>query len=139
MNTTTNSNGRVAIVTGGSRGIGGETAERLSKYGFSVVVNFAGNQAEADAAVKSITDGGGEALAVQADVADEQAVAALFDAAEQEFGGVDVVVHAAGVMMLAPLVELDLDVFDRMHRTNVRGTFVISQHAARRLRRGGAI
>jgi 3-oxoacyl-[acyl-carrier protein] reductase len=63
----------------------------------------------------------------------------LFDAAEQEFGGIDVVVHAAGVMILSPLVELDLDVLDRMHRTNVRGTFVIDQAAARRVRPGGTI
>jgi 3-oxoacyl-[acyl-carrier protein] reductase len=140
MSTTPKTNGRrVAIVTGGSRGIGRETAQRLSKDGFAIVVNYAGNQDEADAAVKSITDAGGEAVAVQADVADEKAVAALFDAGEREFGGIDVVVHAAGVMILSPLVELDLDVLDRMHRTNVRGTFVIDQAAARRVRPGGTI
>ena len=139
MSATTNTNGRVAIVTGGSRGIGRETAQRLSKDGFAIVVNYAGNQDEAEAAVKSITDTGGKAVAVQADVADEKAVAALFDTAEQEFGGVDVVVHAAGLMILSPLVDLDLDVLDRMHRTNVRGTFVIDQQAARRVRPGGTI
>lgn len=139
MSATTNTNRRVAIVTGGSRGIGRETARRLSKDGFAVVVNYVGNQDEADAAVKSITDTGGKAVAVQGDVADEKAVAALFDAAEQEFGGIDVVVHAAGLMLLAPLVDLDLEVLDRMHRTNVRGTFVIDQQAARRVRSGGAI
>jgi 3-oxoacyl-[acyl-carrier protein] reductase len=140
MSTTAKTNGRrLAIVTGGSRGIGRETAERLSKDGFAVVVNYAGNQEEADAAVKSITDTGGEAIAVRADVADEKAVGALFDAAEEEFGGIDVVVHAAGVMILSPLVELDLEVLDRMHRTNVRGTFVIDQAAARRVRPGGTI
>lgn len=139
MSATTNTNGRVAIVTGGSRGIGRETAQRLSKDGFAIVVNYAGNQDEAEAAVKSITDTGGKAVAVQADVADEKAVAALFDAADQEFGGVDVVVHAAGLMILSPLVDLDLDVLDRMHRTNVRGTFVIDQQAARRVRPGGTI
>jgi 3-oxoacyl-[acyl-carrier protein] reductase len=140
MSTTAKTNGRrLAIVTGGSRGIGRETAERLSKDGFAVVVNYAGNQEEADAAVKSITDTGGEAIAVRADVADEKAAGALFDAAEEEFGGIDVVVHAAGVMILSPLVELDLEVLDRMHRTNVRGTFVIDQAAARRVRPGGTI
>ena len=139
MSATTNTNGRVAIVTGGSRGIGRETAQRLSKDGFAIVVNYAGNQDEAEAAVKSITDTGGKAVAVQADVADEKAVAALFDTAEQEFGGVDVVVHAAGLMILSPLVDLDLDVLDRMHRTNVRGTFVIDRQAARRVRPGGTI
>jgi 3-oxoacyl-[acyl-carrier protein] reductase len=72
-------------------------------------------------------------------VADETQVAALFDTAESTYGGVDAVVHAAGVMTLAPLVDLDLDALDRMHRTNIRGTFVVGQQAARRLRAGGAL
>jgi len=139
MSTTDTTNGRVAIVTGGSRGIGRETAERLSKDGFAIVVNYVGKQDEADAAVKSITDAGGRAVAAQADVADAEAVADLFDIAEHEFGGVDVVVHAAGVMPLSPLVDLDLEVFDRLHRTNVRGTLVVDQQAARRVRPGGTI
>lgn len=130
---------RVAVVTGGSRGIGRESAERLAADGFAVVVNYAGNKTEAEAAVAAITAAGGEAIARQADVADEVAVAALFDAAEEAFGGIDVVVHAAGVMALAPLAELGLDTLDRMHRTNIRGTFVVDQQAARRLRAGGAI
>src|SRR5688572_5910782 len=107
MNANDNTNGRVAIVTGGSRGIGRETAERLSRDGVRVVVNYAGNEEEANAAVTSIAEAGGQAIAVRADVADEEAIARLFDTAEQEFGGVDVVVHAAGVMPLAPLAELD--------------------------------
>ncbi|MDI5977965.1 SDR family oxidoreductase [Amycolatopsis magusensis] len=130
---------RVAIVTGGSRGIGRETAERLAADGMAVVVVYAGNQTEADAAVENITARGGRAIAAQADVADERAVAAVFDQAEAVFGGVDVVVHAAGRMVLAPLAELDLDDLDRMHRTNIRGTFVVDQQAARRVRDGGAI
>ncbi|MFH8393209.1 SDR family oxidoreductase [Streptomyces sp. NPDC018036] len=130
---------RVAIVTGGSRGIGRESAERLAREGFAVVVNYAGNAAEADKAVAAIAEAGGQAVAFRADVAEEAEVAALFDTAEETFGGVDVVVHAAGVMTLAPLVDLDLDALDRMHRTNIRGTFVVDQQAARRLRAGGAI
>lgn len=130
---------RVAVVTGGSRGIGRETAERLAADGYAVVVNYAGNEAEADKTVAAITEAGGEAVAVRADVADETEVAALFDATESTYGGVDVVVHAAGVMALAPLVDLDLDALDRMHRTNIRGTFVVDQQAARRLRAGGAL
>jgi 3-oxoacyl-[acyl-carrier protein] reductase len=129
----------VAVVTGGSRGIGRETAERLAADGYAVVVNYAGNEAEADKTVAAIAEAGGEAIAVRADVADETEVAALFDATESAFGGVDVVVHAAGVMVLAPLVDLDLDALDRMHRTNIRGTFVVDQQAARRLRAGGAL
>lgn len=130
---------RVAVVTGGSRGIGRQSAERLAADGLAVVVNYAGNTAEARATVEAITAAGGEAVAVRADVADEQAVAALFDTAEETFGGVDVVVNAAGVMVVKPLVELGLDDLDRMLRTNVRGTFVVNQQAARRVRAGGAI
>ncbi|KIF66554.1 3-ketoacyl-ACP reductase [Streptomyces sp. AcH 505] len=130
---------RVAVVTGGSRGIGRQSAERLAADGLAVVVNYAGNTAEARATVEAITAAGGQAVAVQADVADEQAVATLFDTAEETFGGVDVVVNAAGVMVVKPLVELGLDDLDRMLRTNVRGTFVVNQQAARRVRTGGAI
>ncbi|WP_327429545.1 SDR family oxidoreductase [Streptomyces sp. NBC_01236] len=139
VSTVSNASPRVAIVTGGSRGIGRETAERLAAEGYAVVVNYAGNEAEADKAVAAITETGGQAIAFRADVADETEVAALYDAAEATYGGVDVVVHAAGVMTLAPLVDLDLDALDRMHRTNIRGTFVVDQQAARRLRAGGAI
>jgi 3-oxoacyl-[acyl-carrier protein] reductase len=131
---------RVAVVTGGSRGIGRETVSRLAADGFAVVVGYAGRSADADEAVTEVTDKGGQAIAVQADVADEQAVAALFDRAEEEFGGVDVVVNAAGVMNdPTPMVELSLAEFDRIVRTNVRGAFVVSQQAARRARKGGAI
>ncbi|WP_329385397.1 SDR family oxidoreductase [Streptomyces sp. NBC_01716] len=130
---------RVVIVTGGSRGIGRESAQRLAADGHAVVVNYAGNQTAAESAVAAITEAGGTAIAFRADVADEVAVSALFDAAEEAFGGVDVVVHAAGVMAVTPLVDTELDALDRMHRTNIRGTFVVDQQAARRLRNGGAI
>jgi 3-oxoacyl-[acyl-carrier protein] reductase len=131
---------RVAIVTGGSRGIGRQTVSRLAQDGFAVVVVYAGRTADAEAAVEEVTGKGGRAIAVQADIADEQAVAAAFDRTEQEFGGVDVVVNAAGIMNNpTPLAELSLDELDRILRTNVRGTFVVSQQAARRVRRGGAI
>ncbi|MFJ7098613.1 SDR family oxidoreductase [Streptomyces mirabilis] len=130
---------RVAIVTGGSRGIGRRVVGRLAADGYAVVVGYAGNQDEAEAAVKEAITSGVRAIAVRADVADEHAVAALFDAAEAEFGGVDVVVHAAGRMRLAPIAELDLAVLDDLHRTNIRGTFVVVQQAARRVRPGGTI
>ncbi|MEJ2853068.1 MULTISPECIES: SDR family oxidoreductase [unclassified Saccharothrix] len=130
---------RVAIVTGGSRGIGRAGAERLAADGLAVVIAYAGNDAEAAATVEAIEAKGGTAIAVRADVADEYAVAALFDRAEAEFGGVDVVVHAAGVMVLGTVADFDLDALDHMHRVNIRGTFVVAQQAARRVRRGGAI
>ncbi|MFE5190907.1 SDR family oxidoreductase [Streptomyces sp. NPDC056628] len=130
---------RVAIVTGGSRGIGRRAVGRLAADGCAVVVGYAGSQDKAEAAVKEAVAAGGQAIAVRADVADEHAVATLFDTAEEHFGGVDVVVHAAGRMALAPIAELDLTVLDELHRTNIRGTFVVAQQAARRVRPGGAI
>jgi 3-oxoacyl-[acyl-carrier protein] reductase len=130
---------RVAVVTGGSRGIGREAAQRLAEDGCAIALIYAGNQAEADEAVAAIQADGGHGLALQADVADPKDVGAAFDAVEKAFGGVDVVVHAAGIMLLAALVDVDLDDLDRMHRTNIRGTFVVAQQAARRLRAGGAM
>jgi 3-oxoacyl-[acyl-carrier protein] reductase len=130
---------RVAVVTGGSRGIGRAVAERLAADGQDVVVAYASNHDEANATVAAIEKSGGKAVAVQADVADEAAVAALFDAAEQRFGGVDVVVNAAGIMILEPVAQLDLEHLDRMYRTNIRGTFVVAREAANRVRSGGAI
>lgn len=130
---------RVALITGGSRGIGRSVVQRLAGDGFSVVVAYASNQGEANAAVAEAEAKGANAIAVAADIGDEHAVASLFDQAEQAFGGIDVVVNAAGVMSLAPLAEFDLAVLDRMHRTNIRGTFVVDQQAVRRARPGGAI
>ncbi|GAA4996147.1 SDR family oxidoreductase [Streptomyces hyderabadensis] len=129
---------RVAIVTGGSRGIGRAVARKLAEDGLAVVVNYARGASAADETVAAITAAGGRAVAVQADVAEEKEVAALFDRAEEEYGGVDVVVNAAGRMTLSPIADLDLAALDAMHRTNIRGTFVVAQQAARRLRAGGS-
>jgi 3-oxoacyl-[acyl-carrier protein] reductase len=130
---------RVAIVTGGSRGIGRSIVHRLAAQGFAVVAGYADRQELAESVVKEVTAAGGRALACRADVADESRVAALFDAAEREFGGVDAVVHAAGRMRLSPIAGLDLHDLDDLHRTNIRGTFVVAQQAARRLREGGSL
>jgi 3-oxoacyl-[acyl-carrier protein] reductase len=130
---------RVALVTGGSRGIGRAMAERLAADGQDVAIVYAGNTAAAEAAVAAVTGAGGSAVALRADVADEDAVRAAFDAVEERFGGVDVVVNSAGIMVLDTVADFDLADLDRMHRTNVRGTFVVNQQAARRVRPGGAI
>jgi len=130
---------RVAVVTGGSGGIGRAAAERLARDGFATVVHYAGNPDRAEAAVRAITDAGGRAIAAGGDVADEDAMAALFGAAADAFGGVDVVLNFAGIMPLAPIAEMDLETFDRIQRTNVRGTFVVDRLAARQVREGGAI
>jgi 3-oxoacyl-[acyl-carrier protein] reductase len=139
MPTVTTDYPRVAIVTGGSGGIGGVTAQRLARDGMAIVVAYAGQKAPAEDVVTAIVEAGGTATSCQADVAEESDVAALFHAAELSYGGVDVVVNAAGIMLLSPLVDLDLEVFDRMVRINLRGTFVVVREAARRVRPGGAI
>jgi 3-oxoacyl-[acyl-carrier protein] reductase len=135
----TSQNPRVAIVTGGSGGIGQAVSERLGTEGLSVVVHYAGNSERAKQVADRITSAGGTAIAASADVADEYAVTELFDLTERTFGGVDVVVHTAGRMDLAPLADFDLAVLDQMLRTNIRGTFVVDQQAARRIRPGGSL
>ncbi|MEU1471595.1 SDR family oxidoreductase [Streptomyces sp. NPDC005761] len=129
---------RTAVVTGGSRGIGRAVSLQLARNGLAVVVNYARDAVAAEETVAAITAAGGRAVTARADVADEHAVAALFDRAEQEFGGVDVVVNCAGRLALSPIADLDLAVLDAVHRTNIRGTFVVAQQAARRLRAGGS-
>src|SRR3954471_14730436 len=99
---------RVAVVTGASRGIGRAIATTLAAAGQAVVVGYAGNDAAAKQVVEEITAAGGQAVAVAAGVADEDAVAGLFDTAEKSFGGVDVVVNSAGRLSLSPIADLDL-------------------------------
>lgn len=130
---------RAALVTGASGGIGRAVAERLAADGFAVAVHYSGNKQRAEAVAEAIKSNGGDAITVRGDVADEHAMAAAFDDTELAFGGVDVVVNAAGIMILSPVATMDLDDLDRMHRTNIRGTFVVAQLAANRVRAGGAI
>jgi 3-oxoacyl-[acyl-carrier protein] reductase len=130
---------QVAIVTGASRGIGAAVAERLAEDGFAVVVNYSGNASAAEALVRKIENAGGQASAAQADVSDPAAVARLFDAAETDFGGVDVVVNNAGIMKLATLAESDDALFDSQIAVNLKGTFNLLREASRRLRNGGRI
>jgi len=130
---------KVAPVTGASRGIGAAVAERLARDGFTVVVNYAGSQAPAEALVRKIEAEGGRALAAQADVANPDAVKRMFDAAEAAFGGVDVLVNNAGIMTLAPIAQSDDALFDRQIAVNLKGSFNTMREAARRLRDGGRI
>ncbi len=132
-------NGKVAIVTGASRGIGSAVAERLGRDGFSVIVNYSGSTAAADALAKKIIAGGGRALAVKADVSDTAAVHEMFETTVAKFGGVDVLVNNAGIMTLANIVDTDDAAFDRQIAINLKGTFNTLREGAKRLRTGGRI
>ena len=131
------SNRKSAIVTGASRGIGQAIAQRLAVDGFAVIVNYAGDEAAAQATVDAICAAGGQARAVQADVSRATDVAALFDAAKRQFGRVDVVVSNGGVMKTAPIAQMSAEDFDRMIAVNLRGTFLLMAEASRHLEREG--
>lgn len=130
---------KVAIVTGSSRGIGAATAKRLARDGFKVVVNCRVNRDLAAGVVRDIEAEGGQAVWEQADIRDPAAVRRLFDVAERNFGGIDVAIANAGVMNLAPFSAMSDEDFDVMVDTNVKGSFNTLREAARRLRDGGRI
>lgn len=130
---------KAAIVTGASRGIGRAIALRLASDGFKVVVNYARDASKAQEVVAAIQAEGGEALAVQADVSQADDVQKLFAAARDAFGTIDAVVHSAGVMSLAPISPSNVDTFDRMIQTNLRGAFLIMGQAVEHLQAGGRI
>jgi 3-oxoacyl-[acyl-carrier protein] reductase len=132
--------GRVAIVTGGSRGVGRAAIRLLAACGYAVVVNYLHDQRAAESTVEAILTGKGAAVAVRADVADDLDVERLFAETIAAFGGIDAVVHAVGSPVTAtPVAEVDLDMFDALVRINTRATFIVNREAARHLRNGGAI
>jgi 3-oxoacyl-[acyl-carrier protein] reductase len=134
-------NPKVAIITGSSRGIGASIANRLAAQGITVIVNYAGREAEANQVVADITEQGGKAAAIQADVSVPAQVAALFDQATTLFGGVDILVNNAGIIQpgLTMLADTDDGLFDRLVSINLKGTFNTMRVAAKKLRRGGRI
>ena len=132
--------GRVAIVTGGTRGIGRETIRLLAARGYAVVVNYLHDRRAAESTVEAILAANSDAVAIRADVADDLDVARLFAETIAVFGGIDVVVHALGSPVTAtPVAEFDLDVLDALVRINTRAAFIVNREAARHLRNGGAI
>jgi 3-oxoacyl-[acyl-carrier protein] reductase len=130
---------KTAIVTGASRGIGRAVAMRLAHDGFAVVVNYASNADQAEAALAAIKSGGGRAIAVKADVSNSADVERLFEETLKLFGSVDVVVNNSGIMPLSPIGKADLEVFDKVISTNLRGTFVVLAQAAQHVAPGGRI
>lgn len=132
-------NAKVAIITGASRGIGAAVAKRLAGDGVKVTVNYAGSLEAATETVEAIEQAGGTAVAIRADVADPAQVAALFDETESQFGGVDIVVAAAGIMRPALMAQASDDDYTEQVEVNIRGTFNALREAARRVRDGGRI
>jgi 3-oxoacyl-[acyl-carrier protein] reductase len=136
MNTTSRP---VAIVTGGSRGIGAAISERMVGDGHAVVINYAGRRDQADQLAERLRATGGEAIALQADVSDATAMGQLFEAVEARYGGIDVLVNNAGVLDLDTVAQIDDERFDRIVSINLKGSFNGMREAARRLRDGGRI
>jgi 3-oxoacyl-[acyl-carrier protein] reductase len=131
--------GKVALVTGGSRGIGRAIVERLARDGAAVAINYASQSAAAEKLAGGIIAAGGRALAIQADVARVPEVARLFDQTIAHFGRLDILVNNAGVMFVKPVSAVSEAEFDRIFGINVKGTFFACQLAATRLADGGRI
>lgn len=134
-----NLKGKVAIVTGSSRGIGSVIAKDLAKAGSSVIVNYAGNEAAAKKVVDEITTAGGAAIAVKADVASSSDVTALFDAAIHQYGQVNILVNNAGISVYKLIKDTTDEDFDRTFQINVKGVFLGLREAATRLADQGRI
>jgi 3-oxoacyl-[acyl-carrier protein] reductase len=131
--------GKVAIVTGASRGIGRAIALRLSQEGASVVVNYARGADQAKDVVSAIEAAGGKALAVQADVRKTTEIRDLFDRTQETYSQIDILVNNAGVTLSKPVAEVTEAEFDNIFAINVKGTFFACQEAAKRMAEGGRI
>lgn len=131
--------GRTAIVTGASGGIGGAIVRRLSADGFAVVVHYSGRSEKADEIVAEIKKAGRQAVTVLADVSKPEEVKQLFQKAKEAFGDVTAVVNAAGIMPLAPIAKGDIESFDKVIATNLRGSFLVMSEAANHIVDGGRI
>ncbi|MEK4849766.1 SDR family oxidoreductase [Paenibacillus sp. FSL H7-0756] len=132
-------NGKVAIVTGASRGIGRQIAIQLAGSGIKVAVNYSSNRGKADEVVQIIKESGGEAVAVQGDVSKVSEVEALFSETIGQFGRVDIVVNNAGIMDCVPIADVTEEMFDRHFAVNVKGTYFACQQAMKHMERGGTI
>lgn len=131
--------GKVALVQGGSRGIGAAIVKRLAEEGAAVAFTYVSSEAKAQELQDSITSKGGKALAIKADSADAEAIRNAVTRTVESFGGVDILVNNAGVLAIGPLEEFSLEDFDRTLDINVRSVFVASQAAAKHMDDGGRI
>jgi 3-oxoacyl-[acyl-carrier protein] reductase len=130
---------KVALVTGGSRGIGAAIAKRLAADGASVAITYAKDASAASAVVKAIERDGGKAVAIQADAADAEAVGGAVEKAVATFGRLDVLVNNAGTAIPKKFEETTLEEMDRVIDINIRGVFVATQAALRHMKNGGRI
>jgi 3-oxoacyl-[acyl-carrier protein] reductase len=131
--------GKVALVTGSSRGIGRAIAERLSKSGAAVAINYSSSAGEAQKIVAQIKSSGGNAFAIQADVSRVSEIVRLFDETISHFGKLDILVNNAGIMFTKPVSATSETDFDKIFAINVKGTFFACQQAATKLSDGGRI
>ncbi|HKB90231.1 MAG TPA: SDR family oxidoreductase [Opitutaceae bacterium] len=131
--------GKVALVTGASRGIGRAIAERLARDGAAVAINYSSKGGEAQKTVAAIESAGGKAFAIQADIGRVSEIGRLFDETIAHFGRIDILVNNAGVMFTKPVSTTTEAEFDRIFSINVKGTFFACQQAAKRLAEGGRI
>jgi 3-oxoacyl-[acyl-carrier protein] reductase len=134
-----NLNGKVALVTGASKGIGAAIAQRLAQDGAAVVVNYSASADQAQAIVDGIGKAAGRAFAVRADVSKLEEIERLFDATFSHLGRLDILVNNAGIQLVKPLAGINEAEFDRIFAVNVKGTFFACQQAAKRMADGGRI
>ena len=131
--------GKIALVTGSSRGIGRAIAEGLAKQGATVVINFLTDKQAADETVEAITITGGKAISIQADVSKVKEIKRLFDEAEQALGKLHIVVSNAGTAVIKPFIEVTEADYDKVFNTNAKGVFFTMQEAAKRVEERGRI
>lgn len=132
-------NGKVALVTGGSRGIGAAVARRLAQEGAAVAITYSNSKPRADETLAAISAAGTRGVAIQADSADAAAVRNAVAETVKQLGGLDILVNNAGIAVLKPIDEITLEEFDRLSAINVRAVFVAIKEAARHMRNGGRI
>jgi len=131
--------GKVALVTGASRGIGKTIAQELALQGAKVVINYANNSKQAAEAVTSIIEKGGEAVAVQADISRVVELERLFETTIEKYGQIDILVNNAGIMITKPITNVTEEDFDKMMAINVKGTYFACQQAAKHMSQNGRI